>query len=60
VHGYLRKLSGENNIFVPTSFETRFCVIDLSTLNFKYAKSPKEKYTEIVMDEILFVGTKDD
>jgi len=34
-------------------------VLDLSLMNFKYAKSPKEKFTELRMNEIEYVGTFD-
>lgn len=37
----------------------RFCVLDLSLMTFRYAKSPKEKFTEMKMDEITFAGPKD-
>lgn len=37
----------------------RFCVLDLSLMTFKYAKSPKEKFTEMRMNEIIFIGTAD-
>jgi hypothetical protein len=53
-------LCGEDSYFVKTSFEMRFCSLDLGTMTFKYAKSPKERFTEIQMVDILFVGTQDD
>ena len=31
----------------------RFCVLDLNRLIFKYAKSPKELFTEIKGDELV-------
>ena len=34
----------------------RFCVLDLSLMTFRYAKSPKEKFTELKMDEITSVS----
>jgi len=57
IHGYLKKLCGEDSFFVKTSFEMRFCTLDLGSMTFRYAKSPKERFTEISMNEVLFVGT---
>lgn len=38
----------------------RFCILDLSQMTFRYAKSPKEKFTEMKMDEIISAGPKDE
>ena len=37
----------------------RFCALDLSLMTFKYSHSPKDKWTELKMDEILFAGPED-
>ena len=37
----------------------RFCVLDLSLMTFKYAKSPKDTWTEMKMDEIIAAGPHD-
>lgn len=58
----MKKLCGENNsfsFFSPPMFAMRFCVLDLSLMTFRYAKSPKEKFTEIKMDEISYAGPID-
>ena len=34
-------------------------MLDLSLMTFKYAKSPKEKFTELRMNEIEYIGTVD-
>jgi hypothetical protein len=34
-------------------------VLDLSLMTFKYAKSPKDSWTEMKMDEITYAGQKD-
>ena len=35
-------------------------MLDLSLMTFKYAKSPKEKFTELKMDEIESASPNDD
>ncbi len=57
----MKKLCGENPkyFFQSQSFKMRFCVLDLSLMTFKYAKSPKDTWTEMKMDEITFAGPKD-
>lgn len=58
----MKKLCGEQSRFFLTSvsFQIRFCVLDLSLMTFKYAKSPKDKFTELKMDEIDSAGPTDD
>ena len=41
-------------MFSP-SFEMRFCVLDLNKLVFRYAKSPKEQFSEILANELVSV-----
>lgn len=61
--GYMKKFCGENNkmgiFFGPPTFAMRFCALDLSLMTFRYAKSPKEKFTEMKMDEITYAGPVD-
>lgn len=54
----MKKLCGENPTFFFQSpnFQMRFCALDLSLMTFRYAKSPKEKWTEMKMDEITYAG----
>lgn len=40
-----------------TSFEIRFCVLDLDNMVFKYAKSPKEKFQEWQEFELINFAT---
>ena len=58
----MKKLCGEapKFFFQTQSFKVRFCVLDLSLMTFKYAKSPKEKFTELKMDEIISVTQTDE
>ena len=37
----------------------RFCTLDLGSMVFRYAKSPKERFTDIPMQDILFAGSQD-
>ena len=59
----MKKYCGENNklgiFFGPPTFAMRFCQLDLSLMTFKYAKSPKETFTEMKMDEITYAGPND-
>lgn len=59
----MKKLCGEKSgfgFFKSPSFKMRFCALDLSLMTFKYAKSPKEKWTEMKMDEITHAGPVDE
>jgi hypothetical protein len=58
----MKKLCGEQSKFFlsSVSFQIRFCVLDLSLMTFRYAKSPKDKFTEMKMDEIESAGPTDD
>ena len=49
----MKKLCGEKSFLFSPSFEMRFCVLDLNRLCFKYAKSPKELFTEITHQEMV-------
>ena len=53
MQGYLKKLCGEKSFLFSPSFEMRFCVLDINRLTFKYAKSPKELFTEITGSELV-------
>jgi hypothetical protein len=57
----MKKLCGEQSKFFlsSVSFQIRFCVLDLSLMTFRYAKSPKDKFTEMKMDEIESAGPTD-
>ena len=57
----MKKLCGEEKKFFlqSVSFQIRFCVLDLSLMTFRYAKSPKDKFTEMKMDEICWAGPED-
>ena len=55
VQGYLKKLCGEKSFLFSPSFEMRFCVLDLNKLVFRYAKSPKEQFSEILANELVSV-----
>ena len=52
MQGYLKKLCGEKSFLFSPTFEMRFCVLDINRLTFKYAKSPKELFTEIEGKEL--------
>ena len=55
----MKKLCNDNSWWTKPAFESRFCTLDLTTMLFRYAKSPKDTFTEFCMDEIIFAGFKD-
>lgn len=46
-------------MFFSATFEMRFCVMDMNNMCFKYAKSPKEEFTVIEMEELVSCNFED-
>lgn len=46
-------------MFFSQSFEMRFCVMDMNEMVFKYAKSPKEEFSFIDMEELVSCNFED-
>ena len=59
IQGYLKKLCKEDSMFFSATFEMRFCVMDMHEMVFKYAKSPKEEFTSIDMEELVSCNFED-
>ena len=59
IQGYLKKLCNEKSVFFSPNFEMRFCVMDMNNMVFKYAKSPKEDFTVLDMEELVSCNFED-
>ncbi len=59
IQGYLKKLCNEKSVFFSPSFEMRFCIMDMHNMVFKYAKSPKEDFTVLDMEELVSCNFED-
>lgn len=46
-------------MFFKQSFEMRFCSMDMTEMAFKYAKSPKEEFSLIDMEELVSCNFED-
>ena len=44
---------------MSANFEMRFCIMDMHDMVFKYAKSPKEEFTVIDMEELVSCNFED-
>ena len=56
--GYLKKETQSS--FFGASFQTKFCVLDLTRFLFKYAKAPTDKFTNIPLKDIIDVVVEKD
>lgn len=52
--GYLKKET-QGGFFGGGTFQTKFCVLDLTKFMFKYAKAPTDKFTHIMLKDIIDV-----
>lgn len=43
--GYLKKETAKGNLLIAKQFQMRYCILDLTKFQFKYAKSPTETFT---------------
>ena len=59
IAGYMKKLCHEGSFLFSACFEQRFCKMDMNDMVFKYAKSPKEEYTVIPMEELVSCNFED-
>ena len=55
----MKKLCKEGSLFFSASFEMRFCVMDMNAMVFRYAKSPKEDFTDMPMEEMVSCNFED-
>ena len=46
-------------MFFGATFEMRFCAMDMNNMCFKYAKSPKEEFSQMEMEEIVSCNFED-
>lgn len=46
-------------MFFSSTFEMRFCIMDMNTMSFKYAKSPKEEFSAMEMEDIVSCNFED-
>ena len=57
--GYLKKLCREDSVFFQPTFETRFCVMDMNAMVFKYSDSPKESFTILDIEDLVSCNFED-
>lgn len=58
--GYLKKETAGDRLFSKKSFQMRYCILDLTKFNFKYAKEPTGAYTLIHLKDIIDVYLEKD
>ena len=46
-------------MFFSPVFEMRFCILDMHSMLFKYAKSPKEEFSTIEMEDLVSCNFED-
>ena len=59
IQGYLKKLCNEKSMLFSPSFENRFCILNMHTMMFRYSKSPKEKFADLDMSEMISCNFED-
>ena len=59
IQGYLKKLCREDSLFFAATFEMRFCVMDLNAMVFKYAKSPRDPFSVLDLEEVVSCNFED-
>jgi hypothetical protein len=47
--GYLKKETQSKGLMFKHSWQLKYCILDLSKFEFKYAKNPTETFTNILM-----------
>lgn len=58
--GYLKKETKSIGILLQRSWQLKYCVLDLSKFQFKYAKNPTEPFNILYLKEIIDVILEDD
>ena len=46
-------------MFFKPTFEQRFCIMDMNEMVFKYAKSPKEEFQSMHMEDMVSCNFED-
>jgi hypothetical protein len=59
-NGYLKKETQSKGILMSRSWQLKYCVLDLSRFEFKYAKNPTQEFTRIQLKGIIDVFIEDD
>jgi hypothetical protein len=59
-NGYLKKETQSKGILLSRSWQLKYCVLDLSKFEFKYAKNPTQEFTRIQLKGIIDVFIEDD
>ena len=56
----MKKETANVNILFNRVFQNKYCILDLTKFVFKYAKAPTEKYTPILLKDIIDVTLEPD
>lgn len=58
--GYLKKETKNVNFLMNHTFQNKYCILDLTKFVFKYAKAPTDKFTFILLKDIIDVRLEND
>lgn len=58
--GYLKKETQTVGILMQRNWQLKYCVLDLSRFEFKYAKNPTCEFTSLQLKSIIDVYIEDD
>lgn len=58
--GYLKKETQSVGLMFKRNWQLKYCILDLTKFEFKYAKNPTETFTNLPMSQIIDVYIEDD
>ena len=59
-NGYLKKETQSVGLLMSRNWQLKYCVLDLSKSEFKYAKNPTQEFTKLQLKGIIDVFVEDD